>query len=148
MEKNEEIKKLVNVLRRTARMAMQVEWTGGSQDATTFCAEQYNKVLSRLKELDPDVAKIFEPLPAGSSLTVVSMACRQLAAYYEDKAGRPEGWGRGFGFWAGPGCGTWFNSKGFKDFWGASASDFEDLGEIIRESFQEWARRRKEKCEK
>ena len=148
MERDEEIVKLVNVLRRTARMIMQVEWTGGNQeDAAAFCAEQYNKVLSRLKEIDPGVAKIFEPLPAGSSLTVVSMACRQLSAYYEDKVGKPEGWGRGFGFWGGAGCGA-FNRKGFRDFWGASASDFEDLGEIIRESIQEWARRRKQKCEK
>lgn len=148
MERDEELVKLIKVLRRTARMTMQAEWTGGSQDAAAFCVEQYNKILARLKELDPDIVKIFEPLPAGSSLTVVSMACKQVAAYYQDKVGKEEGWDRSFGFGGGAGCPPWFKFKAFRNFMGASPNEFEDLGEIIRESFQEWARRRKQKCEK
>ena len=87
-EKDREIVKLVNVLRRTARMTMHVEWTGGSPDAAAHCVEQYNRVLARLKELDPSITKVFEPLPASSSLTVAGMACRQVAAYYEDRVDR------------------------------------------------------------
>ena len=56
MEREKEMAKLVNVLRRTARMALQSEWTGSSQDAARFCAEQYNRVLARLRELDPAAA--------------------------------------------------------------------------------------------
>ncbi len=52
MEREKEIAKLVNVLRRTARMAMQSEWTGSGQDAAAFCVEQYNRVLARLKEIE------------------------------------------------------------------------------------------------
>jgi len=39
MEKEKELAKLINVLRRTARMAMQSEWTGSAQDTAAFCVE-------------------------------------------------------------------------------------------------------------
>ena len=70
MERDKELSKLVNVLRRTARMAMHGEWTGSSEDAAAFCVDKYNRVLTRLRELEPAVAPIFEQLPDKSSLTV------------------------------------------------------------------------------
>src|SRR6185436_13602371 len=76
MEREKELVKLINVLRRTSRMALQSEWTGGKEDAAAFCTEQYNRVLARLKELDPGVGVVFESLAASSSLTVVAMASR------------------------------------------------------------------------
>jgi hypothetical protein len=133
MEREKEIAKLVNVLRRTSRMALQSEWTGGSSDAARFSVEQYNRVLARLKEFDPSAAAVFDPLPADSSLTVAAMACRQLAAYYEDETGvRPS---RAYGFA--------LDAESFKDFWQKSARDVEDFGEYIRESIEEWVRQRK-----
>ena len=135
MERDKELAKLVNVLRRTSRMALQSEWTGSSADAAQFCVEQYNRVLARLKEIDGTVGKLFEPLPAGSSLTVVAMACRQLAAYFEDEVGSHKGPGRAYGFA--------FDPSMFKDFWEKSAHEFEDLGQFIRECIDEWARVRK-----
>ena len=137
MEREKELAKLINVLRRTARMALQSEWTGGGQDSAGFCAEQYNRVLARLKEIDANVSSVFEPLPAGSSLTVVAMACRQLAAYYEDELGSTKGFGKAHGFA--------FDSQMFKEFWEKSAREIEDLGEFIRESIEEWARQKKKK---
>jgi hypothetical protein len=134
MEREAEIAKLVNVLRRTARMAMQSEWTGGGQDAAAYCTEQYNRVLARLREIDPNLGAVFEPLSPGSSLTVAAMACRQLAAYYEDEVKQSE-WGRGLGLY--------FDAEAFKEFWQKSAREIEDLGEYIRESIEEWARQRK-----
>jgi hypothetical protein len=137
MEREKELVKLINVLRRTSRMALQSEWTGGKEDAAVFCTDQYNRVLTRLKELDPGVGVIFEPLPAGSSLTVVAMASRQLAAYYEDELGSARGFGgRGYNFA--------FDPKMFKEFWEKSAREFEDMGEFIRESIDEWLRHKKE----
>ena len=133
MEREQEIAKLVNVLRRTSRMALQSEWTGSAQDAATYCVEQYNRVLARLKEIDPDMASVFAPLEQGSSLTVAAMACRQLAAYYEDEVGRHGGWSHG----------ARFDAETFKDFWQKSARDIEDFGEYIRESIEEWAKQRK-----
>jgi hypothetical protein len=153
MERDKELSKLVNVLRRTARMAMQGEWTGSTEDAAAFCADKYNRVLTRLKELEPAVAPIFEPLPANSSLTVVAMACRQLSAYFDDEApGGREGWrgeGRGFkGVWADPRAGIWVDKRAFKEFWAKSARDIEDLGEFIRERIEEWVHQRKPDGEK
>jgi hypothetical protein len=133
MEREREIARLVNVLRQTARMAMQSEWTGGSEDAAAHCVDQYNRVLKRLADFEPDVATVFEPLPPGSSLVVAAMACRQVGAYF-DEDGRGRAWSRGpaFTFASGP----------FKDFWRESAQDIEDLGEFIRESVDHWARHR------
>jgi hypothetical protein len=136
MERDQELLKLINVLRRTSRMALQSEWTGGKEDAAEFCTEQYNRVLTRLKEMDPGLT-VFEPLPAGSSLTVVAMASRQLAAYYEDELGpAKESSARGAGFV--------FDPRVFREFWEKSGRDFEDLGEYIRESIDQWLRQRRE----
>lgn len=136
MEREKELVKLINVLRRTSRMALQSEWTGGKDDAAAFCTEQYNRVLARLKEIDPNVGVVFESLPASSSLTVVAMASRQLAAYYEDELGPAKGFGRGYAFA--------FDSNKFREFWEKSAREFEDMGEFIRESIDEWLRHKKE----
>ncbi|MEZ5426810.1 MAG: hypothetical protein R2747_11125 [Pyrinomonadaceae bacterium] len=138
MEKETELKKLINVLRRTSRMAMHTEWTGGQEDTAPFCVEQYNRVLARLKELDETVGAIFSPLPEGSSLTVTAMACRQLCAYFEDEVGR-HGWG-----WRGPKAYAFrYDAEAFKEFWKNSAHEFEDLGEYIREIIEEWFRVKK-----
>ena len=136
MEREKELIKLINVLRRTSRMALQSEWTGGKDDAAAFCTEQYNRVLARLREMNPGVDVRFQPLPAGSSLTVVAMASRQLAAYYEDELGPVRGFGRGYGFA--------FDANKFKEFWEKSSREFEDMGEFIRESIDEWLRHKKE----
>ena len=116
-------------------MALQSEWTGGKEDAAKFCTDQYNRVLVRLQEIDPGVASVFAPLPAGSSLTVVAMAARQLAAYYEDELGPARGFGRAYGFN--------FDPKMFREFWEKSSREIEDLGEFIRESIDEWIRQKK-----
>lgn len=133
MDREQEVRKLINVLRRTARMAMQAEWTGSGEASAAHCAKQYNKVLTRLKALDAGVGSVFEELPEDSSLTVAAMACRQLAAYYEDEVGSA-GWGRVYG--------AAFDTDGFKTFWERCATDIEDLGEYIRESVENWAKQR------
>jgi hypothetical protein len=138
MEREKEITKLVNVLRRTSRMALQSEWTGSSQDVAGFCIDQYNRVLARLKEIDEGVGSVFDPLAAGSSLTVAAMACRQLAAYYEDEVGRGGSWGDWKGVWADPRYGVWVDKRAFKEFWSKSAREIEDLGEHIRETIEDW----------
>ncbi len=133
MERKKEIARLVNVLRRTARMAQQAGWTGDDEEAAAFNVEQYNRVLARLIELDDGASTIFEPLPDGTSLTVVALACRQLAAYYEDEVRASRSWGRVYG--------AAFDKESFKDFWQQSTRDIEDLGEFIRENVEAWAKR-------
>ena len=149
MERNQELLKLINVLRRTGRMASQAHWTGAEKDAAAFCAEKYNRVLARLKELDEGVGAVFEPLAADSSLTVTAIACRQLSAYYEDELGAERGFGGAYGFafnprWWGAGAKS---KRDCRDFWREAGHDIEDLGEFIRESIAEWTRRRSEKRE-
>jgi hypothetical protein len=134
MEREKELLKLVNVLRQTARTAMHSELTEGDKGAASFCVDKYNRVLARLRQLDDSVAAIFEPLAADSSLTVTAMACRQLAAYYEDELGPSARLRHAYGMA--------FDPKTFKDFWHKSGRDIEDLGEFIRESIAEWTRRR------
>ena len=135
MERKQEITKLVNVLRKTARMAQNAGLTGDDEEAATFCIGQYNRVLARLSELDDGASVIFEPLPADASLTVVALACKQLAAYYEDEVRARHGWGRVYG--------AAFDSEAFQKFWSQSARDIEDLGEFIRENVDAWANWRK-----
>jgi hypothetical protein len=136
MEREKELAKLINVLRRTARMAIQAEWTGGKEDAAAFCVDQYNRVLARLKEIDPGISVIFEPLPAGSSFSVVAVASRQLGAYYEDEVRQGRGPHRGGYSYA-------FDPRKFREFWERSGREFEDMGEFIRESIDEWLRHKK-----
>ena len=140
MENEKEITRLINVLRKTARMAQQAAWTDGDdEEAAAFSAAQYNRVLARLTELDPTTATIFEPLPDDATLSVVALACRQLAAYYEDETCAPSGWGRVYG--------AAFDADAFKDFWRKSARDIEDLGEFIRENIETWAHQHRTKTD-
>jgi hypothetical protein len=91
MERERLIAKLVNVLHRVARGANYVAVKGGDPEAARFCAVQYNRVLGRLSELEPAVARAFVPLPADSSAEVIRIAARDLAAYFEDDAEQAPG---------------------------------------------------------
>lgn len=135
MEREQELKKLINVLHRTARSVMRVQWMSPGESETRFAVSQYNKILARLGELDPDIKNVFEPLAEGSSLMTVAMACRQIVSYYEDEVKvEEEGWPRGFaaGFKV-PGCGAGV------DF------NVEELGNWIRDWMQELGRRERER---
>ncbi|MEW6211772.1 MAG: hypothetical protein AB1631_25675 [Acidobacteriota bacterium] len=88
MEKDREILKLTNVLRRIARGADYAAWLQERSDAAAFCLTQYNKVLARLTELEPAVAPLFTPLPRETSPSITRMAARELAAYFEDEPRR------------------------------------------------------------
>ncbi len=134
MEKEQEIKRLVNVLRQSARIAFQSECTGSGKDAAAVCVERFNRVLARLKDLDSSVGSVFEPLPPDASLSAAAMASRQLAAYFEEEAGWSPSFARAYAA-----C----DPAAFKQFWRRSARDVQDFGEFIRESFEEWGRRRR-----
>lgn len=133
MDREQELQKLLNVLRRTARTAQQAAWTGGDAGASAHAVAQYNRVLNRLKNLEESVATLFEPLPPDSSFTVVEMACRQLAAYFEDEVRWGAGWGGLYG--------AAFDTGSFRDFWSRSAAEMQDLGEFIRECVDVWAKK-------
>ena len=79
----QEVVKLLNVLRRVARAARYAEWTRSSADATQFCVSQYNRILARLGELEPAIKPLFAPLSDNASPEVIRMAARELLAYFE-----------------------------------------------------------------
>lgn len=79
----QEVVKLLAVLRRIARAARYAEWTRSGPDATQFCAAQYNRVLARLGELEPAIKPLFTPLSESASAEVIRMAARELHAYFE-----------------------------------------------------------------
>ncbi|HVF23063.1 MAG TPA: hypothetical protein VM941_08315 [Pyrinomonadaceae bacterium] len=79
----QEIVKLLNVLRLTARAARYAEWTRSVTDASQFCIMQYNRILARLGELEPAVKPLFPPLQETASSEVLRMAVRELIAYFE-----------------------------------------------------------------
>jgi len=81
--------KLINVLRRIGRAAGYAAWVGRDQDAARFCVSQYNKVLARLSELEPNLKTLFPALAENTSPEVVRMAAREVAAYFEDEAPEP-----------------------------------------------------------
>ncbi len=69
MEREQELKKLINVLHRTARSATRVQWMNAGEGETRFAVSQFNKILARLGELDPNVKNVFEKSWATGSAT-------------------------------------------------------------------------------
>jgi hypothetical protein len=92
MERDKELAKLINVLRRIARAAGQAAWSRDA-DGARFCAVQYNKVLARVNQLEPATAPLFTALGENASADVTRMAAYELAAYFEDEAAPAAGVG-------------------------------------------------------
>jgi hypothetical protein len=90
MEK--ETVKLLNVLRRIARAAGYAAWAKSDAEASRFCVGQYNKVLSRLTELEPALKPLFTPLPEDASPSVIRIAAKELLAYFEADETEAFGW--------------------------------------------------------
>lgn len=79
----QETVKLLNVLRRIARAAGYAAWNKSGPDATQFCVGQYNRILTRLSELEPAVKPLFAPLSDSASAEVIRIAARELLAFFE-----------------------------------------------------------------
>ena len=88
--------KLINVLRRIARAAGYAAWVKREPEAVRFCVIQYNKVLARLSELEPNLSALFTPLAEDSAPELVRLAAREVAAYFEDEAPGPHVFKFGF----------------------------------------------------
>ena len=134
MEHEQELKKLINVLHRLTRTAARVQWMGAGENEARFAVSQYNKILARLSELDPNIKGVFDALPEDSTLTVVAMAARQMVSYYEDEV-KTEHRGKDWGpqvFGVGRGCGP-------VDF------NLEDIGNWIRDRLSEVQRHERER---
>jgi len=131
MDREQELKKLINVLNRMSRTAVRVQWTGAGENEARFAVTQFNRILARLSEIDEHVKGLFSPLAEDSSLTVVAMAARQVVSYYEDELHAERG--------------GWFEGGPFFSWMAAKPIDFEELGNAIRDCVQEWQRRERER---
>jgi hypothetical protein len=109
MEKDKEIAKLVRILPGIARADRLAAWREPQPDVVGFSIAQFNKVLTRLLELEPDAAHLFSSLPEHATLEMARMAAHDLSAYFTDESedehrhhGRRHGRHEGFRF---RGCG-------------------------------------------
>ena len=135
MEREQELRKLINVLHRMTRTAARVQWMGAGENEARFAVLTYNKILGRLSEIDPNVKGVFDPLSEDSTLTVVAMAARQVVSYYEDEVKTEHRHHerhdpRAYAFNFGKGCGE-FN--------------FEEIGNWIRDRINEAQRHERER---
>ena len=140
MERETEILKLVNVLRKTSRMAQQAAWAGNDETSAALSVDQYNRVLKRLSELDEHVAIVFST-PGGRYVAFgrSNGLPATLSNILKMKSKGSGSWGKIYG--------AAFDSDSFKDFWRQSAKEIEDLGEFIRENIEAWAKQRRKKEE-
>ena len=47
MEREQELKKLINVLHRSARSATRVQWMSAGESETRFAVSQFTRILAR-----------------------------------------------------------------------------------------------------
>lgn len=123
MEREKQVTKLVNLLRRTARSVRD-----GDEAVVERARQQFNRILETLEGLDESVKGVFTPLEEGATGPVVAAACRDLATYFQDETEYPE---------------MPFDTDSFREFWRQSAKDLEDVGDFIRESLGQFKRERK-----
>ncbi len=141
-ERLTETKRLVNVLRRMARTARMNQWTGTRESADSYSIEQYNRILERLNAIEGSGAPgLFIPLREDASWNVLSNACRDLTAYYEDdtNGNAHGGWN---GVWTDAKSGIWIDKRAFKH---GMPPEVGELGHFIREKISEWQDRKRER---
>jgi hypothetical protein len=153
MEREQELNKLINVLRHIASSATRAQETGAGESEARYGILLFNKILARLGELDPKIKNVFEPLAEDSSLLSVAMACRQVVSYYEDEVKVEEefrwGWKveeeLGVGWFA-----TDFGKRGFLRLLagvkpGGGGYNLEELDNWVRDLEREWEGRERER---
>ncbi len=82
MEKS--IKKLVFLLQQVVNDAGFALLQNNGDETRHYCIEQYNKICSRLAELDSDLGAKFQPLSNRASVGMVRVAARDMASQLVD----------------------------------------------------------------
>ena len=141
-EQGQEVKRLLNVLRRMARTARMNQWTGMSEHADSYTIDQYNRILDRLKAVDNDSQDLFAPMPSDASWSMISNACRDLAAYYEYEDEPVNGGGPGWdGIWTDARAGIWIDKSAFLH---GMPAEIAELRNFVREKISEWQDRKRQ----
>lgn len=79
-EQDKTLKKLIHLLRQIMHDAGYAIISNESDDSRLFCIEQYNRIYTRLMEVDRALASVFAPLAPDSSPGIVRMAARDMAS--------------------------------------------------------------------
>ena len=82
-EPEEEMAKLINVMRRLARNAHFSAPGRIEPDADAFCAAQYHRALARLAQMEPKLSTWFPPLAPSTGPEAVSLTARAIIAYLD-----------------------------------------------------------------
>ena len=82
-ETQKEIRGILRLLETTARV-VETSPIVDPSESEARCAQQVNNALNRLSELDAVPPGLFQPLETGASLSEVSVACHQVAAYLRE----------------------------------------------------------------
>ena len=142
-QRDREVRRLLNVLRRMARTARMNYWMNGvNETADSHSIEQYNRILQRFDSLEASgTPGLFLALPPDASLSVLANACRDLVAYHEDEKNTSAkgGWN---GIWTDARIGIWIDKSAFKT---GIPQEIHELGHFIREKVSEWQDRRGER---
>ena len=85
MEKEKEISGLVRVLRQIAFAEKFSGFINKNEDLSEFNLQQFNRILARLKELEPSIENLFVELNEGVSSKIIRMAAREVAEYFEEE---------------------------------------------------------------
>jgi hypothetical protein len=80
MEEDREVIRLATVLREIARSSRDSALADEAGEGQAFCAQQYNRILARLGEIDPATAQLFPPLPETAPPRLVRAVSKELAA--------------------------------------------------------------------
>jgi hypothetical protein len=84
MEKEKEISRLVGVLHQIAFVERFSIVSSKQEELSQFNSQQYNRILARLKEIEPSVENLFVELVEGTKPWVIRLAARELAEYFEE----------------------------------------------------------------
>jgi hypothetical protein len=85
MENDQEIAKLTRILRGISRADRFAGWREPQADVARFSIDQFNRVLTRLIEIEPSIAPLFAPLGEHATLEMARMAAHDLASYFADE---------------------------------------------------------------
>lgn len=136
MDQEKEIRKVIHMLRATAKAAEQAALTGAYSTGGPAFVRQYNAVLEHLKEIGVLREKLFPPLEAEVNSGEAGLLCTQLAAYLEGELpASEEGLGQ-------PGAHCVKESPSITIATGniGDLGSLKDLGELIRRHLPAWLR--------
>jgi hypothetical protein len=87
MEKEFEVKGIIQMLKSISDTAEHSSLTGALKNGVKSAQQSYNRILQRLHALDLVSEELFSPLPAESTFDEIGLAAAQLSAFLKGALG-------------------------------------------------------------